>query len=257
MVWNTPSGVRKLQGAERTIYVNCVLDLINTVFSVITPENVLKKPTFAHKSHGSFYNLKCNDALLVLRSVCEALLTDIPAPELTSLYEAAAFCAIKHRSHTFYASIENCTALVELARQIPEGLCKRFLSDKKFDDDEDDDEDDDTESMISTSELVSYMQTMTGEMRSDYSSMDGVECFFEDVFASNILWDFDFEEEEKFASASQEKRFRMMVTVASDYVMQSAQCVNDLRKAYEMSMLSENEKHVALIDSIRSLCESI
>jgi len=272
MVWNTPNGTRKLVGAERTVYIDCVESLLDTAFSSAraraSPEELAgarltrskakedDTPAYAHDSVGLFYTLGSVDALLVLKAVCEALLTDAPEPELTSLYEAAAFAPIKHRVATFVPSAENRVVLaLQACRVVRQARALEAKNDGKNkgkadktgdegdkDEDEKEDEEGDEEG---------------DEMRAIFAG--DIQSFFFERFTDGIFWDTDFENEEIFARLDSAKRARMMTSIGPDYKEQGARQVRALRdehRASTPSALSSDEQRVALVAAIRAVCAS-
>lgn len=234
MVWNTPSGTRMLAGAERAVYVDCVISLLDAVFtSAAAPapagthtrsrERAARKatPAYAHDSVGFFYTLASVDALLVLKAVCEALLTDVPEPEVSSLYEAAAFAPIKHRATTFVASESNCVLLALQAREVLQGARIRDARDEDSTDAGDAGDADDAGDAGDEEDVEEILAILAGD----------VQPFFFEHFTDGIFWDTDFENEEVFAQLGEAKRARMMTSIGPDYKEQGARQLRALRAA--------------------------
>jgi hypothetical protein len=93
-MWKTPLGVRKLMGVECTFFVTCVRDFVAQIeleginFDLDDPVSYF---VLSASSKSPFLALSCLNAMIVLRDVVAALLTDMAAPALTALHESAIY----------------------------------------------------------------------------------------------------------------------------------------------------------------------
>ena len=85
-MYNTPAGIRILQGAERRLFVESLAMIVDDLSVGDGPFDV-----------AAFGNLQRNQKIAVLHEVAKALLCDEePAPELTASIEAAAAMVFRH-----------------------------------------------------------------------------------------------------------------------------------------------------------------
>jgi hypothetical protein len=88
-MWKTPLGVRKLMGVECTFFVTCVRDFLTQIeLEGIKLDDPISNLVLS-ASKSPFLALSCLNAMIVLRDVVSALLTDMAAPALTALHESA------------------------------------------------------------------------------------------------------------------------------------------------------------------------
>jgi hypothetical protein len=248
-MWDTPEGVRTLVGEERAIYVDCVRRLLSEAFRGAKP-----RYAFRAARDASFYSLTSVDALLVLRAVVTALLTSAPAPELTSLYESAAFCALKQRAHTFCDA--DCSALTKMCRGLPSVLESVWITTSK--------DASDVSSDAESTEIYDIDGTQLSLRASDAEIQARIlllkrfgVCFFQDTFTEAIFHDTDFENEALMAKASDEMRRRMQVSISKEYMAQSVAQVDALRNSFQKDLIESGRENLAEQDLRLALVASI